>query len=271
MLPHLLLNNPLDFSSDSSGGSLLPRWISLPYQPLFHCLPLYSCWLCLTFEGNQNEAQSGIRTMSVWPTDPLLLFLNHLALLPPPLPSPPLVRAVFLHCIRLGIVMWNGLTSTVILWASPLAQSRIWLLLRNQPWSLRHNHLSVLSPCHHPLPPSWNPPSFPLWRNPPLPWKIPLANHIHAQIVLHVHGFVPHGRYYTTWFLSSERMWTTCAFGWRTWTGEGKELNLCSQPCSAPCTLQIWQPCSRKFSDILAPGIQVETTSDMAKSDHQPA
>jgi hypothetical protein len=56
-----------------------------------------------------------------------------------------------------------------------------------------------------------------------------------------------HGRYYTTWFLSSERMWTTYAFGWRTWTGEGKELNLFSQPWLAPCTLQVWQPVLRQI------------------------
>jgi len=178
---------------------------------------------------------------------PLMPFLYHLALHPPPLPSPPLVRVAFCHCHRLGIVVWNGLTSTVILWALSLAQSRIWLLLHNQPRSLWHNHPSVLSPCHHPLPPSWNPLSLPLWQNPPLPWKSLLDSFIHARIVLHEHEFTPHGRYYTTWFLFSERMWTTCTFDWRTWIGERKELNLCSQPCSTPCTLPIWQPVLRQL------------------------
>jgi hypothetical protein len=35
------------------------------------------------------------------------------------------------------------------------------------------------------------------------------------------HVFSLLGRYYMTWSLQLERMWTTCTFGWRTWTGEG--------------------------------------------------
>jgi hypothetical protein len=158
------LQLPLVFSSLwwLSGGSLLPHSFSLPYQPLLHCLPLHSCWLCLDFTGNQNEAPFGIRTKRVWPTDPLLSFLHRLALRPPPPPSPLWVRIAFHHCHRLGLVVWNGLTSTVILWAFLLAQSRIWLLLHNQPRSPQAQspeHFVPLPPPSIPLPPLAEPPA----------------------------------------------------------------------------------------------------------------
>jgi hypothetical protein len=172
MSPHFLSNNPLVciplWSSPPSGGSsgcsLLLHSFSLPCQPLLHYLPLYSCWLCLDFTGSQNEALSGIRTKRVWPVDPLLSLLCRPAPRLPPLPSPLRARAAFRLCLRLGLVMWSGLTSMEILWALLLAQSRIWPLPHSQPWSTQRTHLSIplattLSPCHHPL--SWL-----LWRKP---------------------------------------------------------------------------------------------------------